>query len=251
MSILERLTPLIREAICSHAEAAMPIEACGLLIASRATGALAYLTCRNVFPNGQDRFEISPDDWVACEELGEPVAVVHSHPNASANPSMADRVGCERSGLPWLVIGMPSGVMKEVLPCGWQAPYEGRDFSHGVLDCYTLIQDWYLREPDLQIELPDFEREDDWWKGDADLYLQHMAEAGFHAVHGPLQRHDVILMGIRARKANHGAIYKGDGVILHHLMGRKSCTDIYGGYWERNTVLVARHWTRIPGAAKP
>ena len=36
---------------------------------------------------------------------------------------MADRVGCERSGLPWLVMGWPSGVVKSIEPEGWQAPY--------------------------------------------------------------------------------------------------------------------------------
>lgn len=251
MSILERIDTPMRAKIYEHAMQAAPRECCGLLILPWERDGLEYWACRNVFPGGQDRFQIDPEDWVNVEEQGQVVGVLHSHPNASANPSMADRVGCERSGLPWVVVGLPSGVMKEVLPTGWQAPYTGREFSHGVLDCYTLIQDWYLREPDLAIELPDFDREDDWWTRGDDLYMKHLAEAGFYLVQGALQRHDVVLMRIRAQQANHGAIYQGNGVLLHHLVGRLSCTDVYGGFWERNTVGVARHWTRIPGATKP
>lgn len=253
MSVLHRITDIARQHILNHAQDLAPIECCGLLVELDGTSDVYYVPCRNVFPNGQDRFQIDPAEWAAVED--EPrariVGVLHSHPNASANPSMADRVGCERSGLPWVVVGLPSGVMKEVLPTGWQAPYTGREFSHGVLDCYTLIQDWYIREPDLAIELPDFDREDDWWTRGDDLYMKHLAEAGFYLVQGALQRHDVVLMRIRAQQANHGAIYQGNGVLLHHLVGRLSCTDVYGGFWERNTVGVARHWTRIPGATKP
>ena len=168
------------------------------------------------------------------------LAVVHSHPNASANPSMADRVGCERSALPWLVLGWPSGVVKEVSPEGWQAPYKGREFVHGVLDCYTLIQDWYRRE--LALDLPDFDREDDWWDRGQDLYMANFAAAGFVRVDGAVpQRHDVLLMQVRANVANHGAVYLGDGVILHHLWGRLSCEDVYGGYWQRHTLALLRH----------
>lgn len=251
MSLLPRLHGRLRNVIVDTFGMEPDRESCGLLLEPWESEGLEFWPCRNVFPGGQDRFQIDPADWVAAEERGQVLGIVHSHPNASANPSMADRVGCERSGVPWVVVGLPSGVMKEVLPTGWQAPYTGREFSHGVLDCYSLIQDWYFREPDLAIELPDFEREDDWWKRGDDLYMKHMAEAGFYLVQGEMQRHDVVLMRIRSQQANHGAIYQGNGVLLHHLVGRLSCTDVWGGFWERNTVGVARHWTRIPGATKP
>lgn len=234
------LTDELRDALLSHAADEAPRECCGLLVRSADTQQLHYMRCANVHPSGgDDRFRIGPAAWAAAEDLGEVVAVVHSHPNASANPSMADRVGCERSGLPWLIVGWPSGVIKEVAPEGWSAPLVGREFSHGVLDCYSIIQDHFVRE--LSIQLPDFDRSDDWWTRGEDLYMKHFAEAGFVEAQGELRPHDVLLMRIRSEQANHGAVYLGNGVMLHHLWGRLSERTVYGGAWQRNTMKVVRH----------
>ena len=233
------------EAIYAHAGAVQPRECCGLLYRPSGTRKLTYMPAANVWPEAEgDRFSVDPADYAHAEDQGEIVAIVHSHPNASANPSMADRVGCERSGLPWIIVGWPSGMVKQLEPEGWQAPYKGREFTHGVLDCYTLIQDWYRRE--LAVELPDVERRDDWWQDRPgrphdDLYMQHFAAAGFVAMQGEPQRHDLIVMQVKADVANHGAIYLGDGVMLHHLHGQLSTETVYGGYWLRHTVALLRH----------
>ena len=245
----------LHAAMLLHAEQAAPRECCGLVVRSAVGAAPAYWPCRNLSPGTEpDRFELDPADYAAAEEAGEVLAVVHSHPNASANPSMADRVQCEKSGLPWLVIGWPSGVVKLLQPSGWQAPYKGREFHHGMIDCYTLIQDWFRRE--LAVVLPDFDRADGWWEADPerpgytrqDLYMRHFAEAGFVRVFGEPQRHDGLLMQVKADVANHGAVYLGDGTMLHHLHGRLSEETVYGGYWQRHTVALVRHISRIEPA---
>lgn len=221
------------------AEAAYPREACGLVL--RREGGLQYWPCRNLVADeaARDRFVIAPEDWAAAEDAGEVLAVVHSHPDACANPSTADRVFCERSGLPWLIVGWPSGVIVTLEPSGWQAPLVGREFVFGVLDCYTLIQDHYRRV--LGIELPDFERTDGFWERGEELYLDGFEAAGFERVAGALQPHDVILMQVGTQVVNHGAVYLGEGLILHHCYDRLSCRDPYGGYWLRHTHSVLRH----------
>lgn len=242
MSVLQQLTDQVRQAMLDHAADTQPHECCGLLVRDPDEGSVHYMAARNLLasgPAGQDRFRLDPEDFAAAEDFGQVLAVVHSHPNASANPSMADRVGCEKSGLPWVVVGWPSGVMKELAPEGWQAPFIGREFAHGVLDCYTLIQDWYARE--RGIELPDFDREDDWWAKSQDLYMQNFAAAGFVRAEGVLREGDVILMQVKSPVANHGAVYLGQDKLLHHLWGRPSCHDVYGGYWARHTVATVRH----------
>ena len=245
MTVIEQLSDAVRQAMMDHAAAEAPRECCGLLVCHDEDGAVRYLASRNTFAGtaGQDRFSLHPEDFAAAEDFGQVLAVVHSHPNASANPSMADRAGCEASHLPWVVVGWPSGVMKELAPEGWQAPYVGREFAHGVLDCYTLIQDWYGRE--LHLVLPDFDRQDDWWMHGQDLYMQNFTAAGFVQVQGQPQKHDVILMQVKSRVANHGAIYLGDDKLLHHLWGRLSGHDVYGGYWHRHTVALLRHGTKL------
>lgn len=244
------LTDDLRAELCAAAAVAMPRECCGLVIRPHGVPTLHYWPCRNMLgaPAAQDRFVLDPADYAAAEDQGEVVAVVHSHPNASANPSMADRVGCEKSALPWLIVGWPSGVIVQLEPCGWRAPLLQREFAFGVLDCYTLIQDYYLRT--LAIELPDFEREDGFWERrlvdgvwqpGQEIYLQNFEVAGFVRVPGFPRLHDVVLMQVAANVTNHGAVYLGDGQILHHLYGQLSCRNPYGGTWQMHTTAVVRH----------
>ena len=118
---------------------------------------------------------------------------------------------------------------------GWRAPLLGRMFFHRVLDCYTLVRDYYQRE--RGIELLDFEREDDWWHKGQDLYMQGFERAGFAplARGEALQPGDVILMQVRSPVANHAGVYLGHTglqeqpglhpvphAMLHHLYGRLS-----------------------------
>ncbi len=205
-----------------------------------------YWRCRNLAV-GTDQFRLDPQDYAAAEDAGEIVAVVHSHPDEDARPSDADRVACEASGLPWLIVSVRPTVGGELdasqivrfEPEGFEAPLVGRPFVHGVLDCYSLVRDWYRRE--LGIELKDFARSDGWWDRGEDLYMRHFAEAGMVEVTGELQRGDVILMQIRSpENANHAAVYLGDGAILHHLHGRLSSRDSYVP-WQHLTRGVLRH----------
>ncbi|MCM5432198.1 hypothetical protein MMT14_27935, partial [Escherichia coli] len=45
--------------------------------------------------------------------------------------------------------------------------------------CYTLFRDAYHL---AGIDMPDFEREDDWWRNGQNLYLDNMAVTGFYRV---------------------------------------------------------------------
>jgi cell wall-associated NlpC family hydrolase len=112
-----------------------------------------------------------------------------------------------------------------------------------VLDCWALCRDWYARERSVQ--LPDPDRRDGWWDdGHSDLYSDAaMAAAGFKKIAmDDLAAGDLILMQIRSDNLvpNHAAIYLGDGLILHHLDGRLSSRDVYGGYWAEVTRSVWR-----------
>lgn len=246
------MNPATVDAIRAHAAEDYPREACGLVAIVK--GRERYIPCRNVAITPSEHFILSSEDYANADELGELVTVVHSHPDVPARPSEADRVACEASGLPWVIVavargddGAVAGEMIEIRPEGYQAPLVGRPFAHGVLDCYSVIRDWFARE--RGIELPDFERQDGWWyDGCTALYLEHFREAGFEPAAPPLQAGDVIMMKIESRDGrrvndtpNHAAVYLGDGLMLHHLYGRLSSRDVYGGMWAEKTMLVVRY----------
>jgi hypothetical protein len=49
---------------------------------------------------------------------------------------------------------------------------------------------------------------------------------------------DCFLMQVASPVPNHAAVYLGDGLILHHLQGRLSSRDVYGGYWQKVTTHI-------------
>lgn len=228
------------KAIRDHAEGAYPNEACGLIVVIK--GKEQYRPCRNVATDPRKDFVVHDADQREAEDLGDILALVHSHPGASADMSVADRVQCANNGIPWVIVSVLNGVsdvIKEYKPDGYVAPLVGRPFVHGVLDCYALVRDYYARE--LKIELPDFKREDGWWDRGEDLYMDNLAATGFEPIKGDIKVGDLIVMQVRAPKANHGAVYIGESTMLHHMYGRLSTREIYGGYYQEITRVIVRH----------
>jgi proteasome lid subunit RPN8/RPN11 len=221
--------------IIEHAKNEFPREACGLLL--NVEGKEQYKPCRNIAERQID-FIIDPIDYAEAEDTAQIIAIVHSHCNQSAKPSQADLVSCEASRLPWHIVSIPSETWHTITPNGYKPPLLGRSFSHGVLDCYALIRDWY--DAERKITLPDFDRDELWWEKGGDLYMQNFAKAGFERTDLPLERGDVILMQIGSKVANHAAIYLGNDLILHHLINRLSSREIYGGYYLKCSRLVLR-----------
>lgn len=227
----------VKLSVIEHAYRDSPRESCGLVIIHK--GKQRYIPCKNIGV-GTDNFVLDPEDYSKADEQGEIVAVIHSHPNMSAKPSQADLVACEASGLPWWIIGIPSEHWEYLEPSGYIAPLVGRTWSHGVLDCYAIIRDWYKQE--LSIELPDFDRSDEWWKNGQNLYLDNILKVGFKPISiDDLKAGDVILMAIGSSVPNHGALYLGDGVILHHIQNRLSTREVFGGFYLKNATGYYRY----------
>lgn len=243
------MKPTTIAAIEAHAIEEYPRECCGLVVLRK--GRERYVRCRNIAATPEDHFVLAPDDYAAAEAQGEVTAIVHSHPDMPARPSEGDRVACEHHGVPWAIVSVLGGDgpprvadTSLIAPSGYQAPLVGRQWAHGVLDCWALVRDWFGRE--RGVELPDPPRADGWWDdGSSDLYgAAAMRGAGFLPVDtAELAAGDVILMQIRSgnRVPNHAAVYLGDGLILHHLYGRLSSRDVYGGYWAEVTRSLWRY----------
>jgi len=233
-----------KAAALAHAKADDPREACGLLVVVK--GREVYVPCRNL-ADGAEQFILDPSDFADAEDRGEVIAVVHSHPLTPPQPSQADLVSIEKSGLQWWIVNPKTEAWGGPFqPCGYQAPLVGRTWSWGVTDCWSLARDWWKQEWDL--DLPDWERPTtpDQFLADP-LFDRYWREAGFRELREDeeLQRGDALLMAINCRGLNHVAIYLDeDQQILHHLQSRLSSRDLYGGWFYDVSGRRLRHVSR-------
>lgn len=236
-----KLSDRLKAAILAHAKAEDPRECCGLVVVVK--GRQRYIPCRNIAATPDEHFIIEPADYAAAEDLGEVVAVVHSHPTTQPTPSAADRISCNATGLPWVIVNPKIEKWDNCKPEHFELPYVGREFVFGLLDCYSLVRDWYNRE--LGIKLDDFYRRDRFWERGENLYLDNYASQGFRKIpFDELAYGDLLLMQLNANLPNHAAIYLGDQQILHHVQGRLSSRDILGGYYVKATACALRHESR-------
>lgn len=217
-----------------HAEDEYPLESCGVVIVE--SGKMKYVACRNIHREATRNFIIDPEDYANAEDRGEIVTIVHSHPDKRPVPSPTDRFVCASMGLPWLIVGWPNELTEWMTPAECEQGLIGREFSYGILDCYTIIKDYYKTE--LDIALPDYRRVD--YENDTDMYLANYTDAGFVEVDS-IEKHDVLLLKLRTQGSDHGAIYVGGNRILHHLENRLSSRDVYGAMYRDSTTHILRH----------
>lgn len=226
--------------IALHAGQCQPAECCGLIVAINEE--LGYWPCRNVAAiTGQ--FQIHAEDWAEAEDIGAIKAVVHSHVNRPAEPSQPDLIGCEQSGLPWIIFSWPSAAYRIIQPNGYQLPLLGREFHWGLTDCFTLVRDYYRQNLNITLDSPPGGYPQEFWKKGQKFYSR-FEEWGFIEVphDEPPQVNDIFLMLIRSDdEPNHAGIYLGDGIMLHHLEHRLSERVPYGGFWQKTTRYVVRH----------
>jgi proteasome lid subunit RPN8/RPN11 len=213
--------------ILNHAKQRGEAECCGFVIDNK-----TYLPCKNISPTPTETFEISPDDWIKAEQKGEITAIVHSHPNGLPILSQADQLYQQQTGVDWwLVCDNKIHQFRHI------KPLLGREFNHGKTDCLTLVRDAYML---TGIDLPDYERQDDWWHNGQNLYLDLLPKNEFEQVND-VQEGDVILVCLGSTTPNHAAIYIGNQFILHHCPNRLSKRDLYDGFWLKYTHSIWRH----------
>ncbi len=233
----------MRQQISEHAAAEYPRECCGLVVS--VDGQEQYVPCNNL-SDEMGHFAVDPHDYVAADELGEIVAVVHSHPDGPLRASVADQVGCNQSQLPWHIISWPADEMISIQPNTEVLPLLGREFSHGVVDCLTAITDFYAC---YGIHLQQYQRHDKWWEKGQTLYDDNIQNEAFDQIEDitQLQPGDLIFMQLAASVVNHSAVYLGNGIIYHHLPNRLSGREVYRGFYQKITRSVWRHrqWQQL------
>lgn len=243
------LTPRWRPAVeahKAHAVAEWPREACGLIDLGG-----DYHPVSNVASDPVHTFEL---DGSAYLDLGPDnvAAVLHSHTSGEGEggrvvppldaPSAADMRSQMDMAVPWGITLCLRDGASDPFWFGDQVPRPpllGRSFRHGVDDCYALIRDWHQEA--AGIPLPDYPRDEAWWEDGGELYGQ-FADAGFSRVQRDREPAigDVFLCRVRSPVHNHGGIYIGGGLILHHLSHQLSMRSP-ASVWRTKLDFLVRH----------
>lgn len=225
------------DAIMSHAAAEYPRECCGVI--AQKSRVERYYPCKNLASDPTEHFHLCPKDYADAEDWGTVIAIVHSHPDATTQPSELDKAQCDATLLPWHIVSWPDGDLRTIQPRG-ELPLLERPFVLGHTDCWGLVMSYFRQEHG--IELTDYRVDYAWWEsGKENLYLDNWYECGFREFSGELRPGDMVIMQVQAPVANHAGIILEGNMLLHHLYGHLSQRVPYGGYWQERTMKVLRY----------
>ena len=220
-----------------HAKKHEGEEACGLIAGGK------FWPCENIHSSPSENFAIDARAYAKLEPLGIE-AIFHSHPGFNDQFSKHDIASCKQTNLPWFLYCNGTNSWQEMDPTG-ASPYLGRPWIYGVYDCYGLCRDYYSRE--FNIALDDFDRgsEFEWESSEWCMFEKNFAGQGFVEVESKknIIKGDILLMQLQSSFPNHvGFIHSpSENIFYQHLLGRLSEANIYGGYWQKNTVKLLRH----------
>lgn len=227
------------ESIKEHFEKEYPREGCGVI--SVVKGRKQFFPCTNVASDAED-FVIDSQEYMKLHKTTDIIAIVHSHPDASNEPSSSDIANCNALGMPYYIFSYPSMELNIVQPKTIAKPLIGREYVFGSTDCFEATRD-YLREY-FQIEVKRREPfEDDWWEKGLDYFTEErFKDYGFESVSEP-KVGDVLLFAVQSPVANHCGVYLGGQTFYHHAVHRLSCRENLSKMWVDSLVGVYRYVT--------
>jgi proteasome lid subunit RPN8/RPN11 len=216
-----------------HAEEERPYEACGFVISTKDRGIEKVIRGENKSERPHENFLLSANSFIKASELGEIIAIYHSHVDQDERPSTHDVVACNRLEKTWIIYSLITDTFKFIYPEGKDVPLLGREFVFAVQDCFTLIKDYYK---ELGVIIPNYEYDPfyvrNFWDKGLNPYVELLEENGFSRVHfKDAKEKDLLLFCIGSRVPNHSGIYVGNNKMLHHMDRRLSCIDLLGNYW--------------------
>lgn len=239
-----------------------PNEACGLLVQTTEKK-YRFVEARNRSENPEATFVMHDADVLKAEDLGDVVAIWHSHTDCSNEASDADKAGCEATGVPWFILSITRNFdedieaeyrfsdMNVITPNGFAMPYLGRPYVFGVFDCWMLCRDYLKREFDVSLNANLHLHVPGWYVLTYDILGENYKNEGLVRLQpGSEPMNGDIFFMQYGRMPDHCAVYIGDGMIMHHQIDRLSCRTIYGGMYEKHTTHHLRHKDLLQGNEK-
>ena len=222
-----------------HFSECYPRESCGILAVIK--GELQWFPCDNVAEDDDD-FIIDSSQYIEISQRGDIVGVIHSHPDASCEPSQSDIDYCNATGVKYYIFSYPEMELYTLYPETTKKELYGREYKFGVNDCFEAMRD-YLKEQNISIP-PRAAFEDDWWKKGLDYFTDEIIESyGYTRVTGNMQENDVIIFTINAEVGNHCGVYLGDDIFYHHAENRLSCRENLYPFYKKYITGVYRYVT--------
>lgn len=196
---------------------------------------LSWRELENTAVNPINDFDISFDDKVALL-ASPPLALIHSHPNGSQEPSDRDTASQLATGWTWgisMVHGNPhTGQIFSVgFPEFWGddvpiPPLLGRQYLWGVRDCWTLCRDYYRLQGKTLKNVPRSRNPAHYPSGHPQSapFKFYPPMVGFEPLDSPLDRKpgDFLTLCWRDSTPNHCAIYLGNSKLLHQPRDQNS-----------------------------
>lgn len=232
------------QAIQDHAIRDFPNESCGFIVNGE------YFPVKNVADDPKRTFKIDGRTQLAMRKKGVIQAIIHSHPYELGLrykwpqewPSGVDiKNRTNDYSIAWGILATEGEGCSELV---WmddnnRPPLEGRQWKHGITDCYALIRDYFHEKHN--IFLNDYPRDMDWWEGSEELYMDNFAKEGFSEVNPKqIKVGDVALMRCGSRQVNHAGVVVGLDHLLHHRYHKLSGVDGLSK-WHKNIVKYIRH----------
>jgi len=227
-------------------------EICGFIYFKEKEYKFDIFPCKNRAENKINNFIISPQDYLNCSSLGKIVACYHSHVNESVEFSEIDKSNSNAYNIHYILYNIKYDIFNFYSPNKENNPYIGRPFVLGKSDCFTLMQEYALKEEKVHIKFPKdltYPRHLDDIK---DLYETNFKNQGFIKLDKgiKLNKSDGIMMmfpGVSDKFPTHAAVYIGDGLILHQPFNSFSCVNIYDNFFKKHTSYVLRYKERANG----
>lgn len=168
----------------------------------------------NIHEQPADFFMVSAADSLQAMREGLK-AVVHSHCDGYPVPSAEDMTLFDRLRVPCGILETDGTNCTEI---NWMVneiqPLEGRPFSHGTADCYSIVRDYYRL---AGVEIADVPRNWLWWESGENLLDELFESRGFFEVPANQAKEgDVWFAQVRGPVIHHCGILLDNDLILHH-----------------------------------
>lgn len=215
-------------------------EICGFIYYN-VIGLFIY-PCANIATDKTSNFEISADDYIACNARGTITAIYHSHPaNKAQNLTEADITIADEMELPIKMFHLGTKQWDEYIPSGYKVKLIGLPFNWGENDCFGLIRNYARQEKGIYIR--DYDRDDDFLQSNRNLIVESFPSENYRDIGlgNPLMAGDILLFRSGKLLPQHFAVYIGNTRILHHPINKLSCVEIFSQNWIKRLQHVLRY----------